>query len=107
MMVIRFILSLLTIPLGALLGSWLGEQVRSQLGGTAPRRWQLVHQTAAGDTVIALNPRLTHFVPGLVTGLLGRPHLLLAFAGSFASGLLLGNRLEAPLWQLLREQTEA
>lgn len=105
MIIIRSILSLLTIPLGALLGSWAGEQVRAQLDGTTPRRWRIVHQTAAGDTVIALNPRLTHFVPGLVAGLLGRPHLLLAFAGSFASGLLLGNQLEEPLWRLLREQT--
>ena len=103
-MLLRFLFSLIAVPLAALAGDLLGDRLRANLINKPVHRWRLIHETPDGQKVIGLNPRPTIFLPALLAGVFGRPGWFFAFLGAFAISFFLGNRLERPFWSLLDQQ---
>ncbi len=94
----KFIRNLLTsvimISAAALLGNWIGGQMRYLVTGKKVQSLSFVHTTAAHGTVRNI-PVATKFFPALLIGLLGEPHTLLAFLGGVWTGGLVPDAWEA------------
>jgi hypothetical protein len=94
---IRLIASIVSTLTAALLGNWLGDQLRCRITGEAGHQWRFAHTGSQGETQIAINPVLTNFIPALLLGLLLRPGWLWAFLGGAAISGLVGDRFEHPV----------
>ncbi|GAB4163799.1 MAG: hypothetical protein Fur0021_39150 [Candidatus Promineifilaceae bacterium] len=100
--ILKLLAAMLISALAALLGNWVGEQLRIILTDTVPdRRLSFVHQDETGEIKIAANPLLSNFAPALLLGLLARRHGFWAFVGGVAASSLLGDRYEEQLTTLL------
>ena len=97
MVVIRILLQIVSVPVAALAGNWLGGHVRATLTGQPVQSVRFRHTTADGRTIINI-PVVTKFYPALVAGALGKPRWLYAFLGGVATGGLLDDRLETLVW---------
>lgn len=102
MIILRYAVELLTIVLATLTGNWLGGRVYALLVGGPGYRLGLTHTGPDGELIVALNPLMSNFLPGLLLGLAGRPRILSAFVGGFAAAALLGDRYEDRLWSWIR-----
>jgi hypothetical protein len=101
MILIRFLIGLVAVPAAALAGNWVGDQLRASITGESMHEWRMVHETREGEKVIGINPRLTTFLPSVLSGFLGRPGWLSGFFAGLLFSLLLGSRLERPFWELV------
>lgn len=100
--ILRLLTAALVSALAALLGNWVGEQLRIILTDTVPdRRLSFVQQDEAGEITIAANPLLSNFVPAFLLGLLAKRHGFWAFVGGVAASGLLGDQYEEQLAALL------
>lgn len=100
--ILRLLAAAFVSALAALMGNWVGEQLRIILTDTVPDHpLSFVHQDEAGEITLAANPLLSNFVPAFLLGLVKRRHGLWAFIGGVAASSLLGDRYEAQLTALL------
>ncbi len=97
MTVLKGIGTTLSVVAGALVGNWVGEQLRSVVTGQEGHRLGVVHTDSAGGHVIALNPVITNLVPAVAVSVLGKPHWLWALVAGAAASSLLGDQFEEPL----------
>ncbi len=91
---IRFTFSILSVFLNALLGNWVGDQLRYLLTGERGHQLRFVYQNDKGEVIIAVNPVLTHIGPALLVGFCFRPHWLWAFITGVWSSVLISDRYE-------------
>lgn len=101
MTALRMLAQLVFVPLAALAGNWLGGTLRTLLTGKPVQSVRFRYTTTGGQTTITNTPVVTKFYPALVASLLGKPRWLYAFLGGIVTGGLLGDRLEALLWERL------
>jgi hypothetical protein len=94
--VLLFTMKVLMLPLSALLGSWLGGQLRFILTGTRVQTIQFHYTTDEGHKMTN-SPVATKFYPALLSGFLGKPRWLFAFLGGILAGGLIPDHLER-LW---------
>jgi hypothetical protein len=94
MFLLRFITKLLFIPVAALVGNFLGDQARTVLTGEEPHAYSLVDMTDDGETVIAVNPVMSNFLPAVFLGLFSPNGVFWAFVGGFLTSAVIGNRYE-------------
>lgn len=103
MFIPRFLFNIISVFITALAGNWFGEQVQSWVTGEPARKMSIMHTNQEGETVFAINPRLSNFIPALLASLFARPHWLWAFiAGVFAS-VILGDRYEEEFSKLISD----
>ncbi len=89
MAIFKFFARFVGIIAAALVGNWVGDQLRARATGEKGHQFQVTHPSPDGETTIAVNPNLTNVGPALVAGILLRPHFAWAFLGGvLASGLL-------------------
>lgn len=97
MRVLKGIGTTLSVVAGALVGNWVGEQLRAVATGKEGHHLGVLHTHSDGSRVIAINPVITNLVPAVALSVLKKPHWLWALvAGAAASGLL-GDQFEEPL----------
>ncbi|MEJ2759625.1 MAG: hypothetical protein P8046_14185 [Anaerolineales bacterium] len=85
---------MITISAAALLGNWVGGQLRYLLTGEKVQAVSFVHTTPAYGKVRNI-PVATKFFPALLFALAGKPHALLAFLGGIWAGALVPDAWEA------------
>jgi hypothetical protein len=95
--VFKFISSLITVIAAALAGNWVGEQLRAEVTGEPGHQLRITATTEEGETVIAPNPVLSNFLPGVALGLVSKPRWLWAFFGGLLASWLLGEQYEDAL----------
>ncbi len=93
----KFISSLISVIAAALAGNWVGEQLRADTFGDPGHQLRFTTTTQEGETVIAPNPVLSNFLPGVALGLVSKPRWLWAFVGGFLASWLLGEQYEDAL----------
>ena len=104
MFILRFIINTIFVFVAVLAGNWLGEHIRAWLTGEPAREMQFVHTNESGETVIALNPRLSNFIPALMASLLARPHWWWAFVGGVFTSIVLGDQYEEEFTKLITRE---
>lgn len=100
--IFRLLAALFVPALAALIGNWVGEQLRVILTDRVPaRRLSFVHQDETGEITIAAHPLVTNFVPAFLLGLAAQRHGFWAFVGGVVTAGLLGDRYEDEFAALL------
>jgi len=94
-------LRILLIAVSALAGNIAGDYLRQHYRGRPGHQWRLLHTNQDGQTVVALNPVVTNFLPALLLGLFMTPGSLLAFAAGALTSFLVGERYEISFWDLV------
>ena len=98
MWLLRKIIGMLFLAGAALLGNWIGSQVRARANGTEAKPVGLMQTTSDGRTMVALNVTLTNFIPALLLGMLsGRPKSVFAFVSGAVISALVGDTYESSL----------
>jgi len=107
MSIIRFFAGLFGIFAAAVLGNWVGDQLRARATGEKGHQFQVSHPSPDGDTTIAVKPNLTNFGPALLAGVLLRPHVAWSFLGGVLASGLLGERYENTTIEWLKSKMPA
>jgi hypothetical protein len=94
MRVLRFLFGFLALPAAALVGNWVGGQIRFKLTGESVATIHYVYTTASGMHVDNY-PVNTKFIPALLIAYLGRPRWLFAFLGGILASLWIDDQYEA------------
>lgn len=94
--VFRFIIKLLLTCAAALVGNWLGGQIRHSLTGESLQTISFTFVTEKGRKMSNF-PVATKFYPALLFSLIGKPRWLFAFLGGVLTGGLVDDRYER-LW---------
>ncbi|MFN2144284.1 MAG: hypothetical protein ACK2T7_02975, partial [Anaerolineales bacterium] len=76
----RLITSVITVSAAALLGNWIGGQLRYLVTGDRVQSLSVEHHSPTYGKVRNI-PVATKFFPALLIALAGKPHTLLAFLG--------------------------
>jgi hypothetical protein len=106
MKILSFYVRLFFIAVSILLGNRLGEELRFILTGRREHQLRFTQTTPEGETLVAVNPLMSNFLPGLVAAaLLGRPRWWNAFLGGLAASALMGDRYEKDLLGMLRRSS--
>jgi len=92
--IIKFLGSILSVLVAALIGNLVGDQMHADATGEEMHDPGFIHTNEAGETVIAANIVWTNFLPGVVLGLFNQPRWLWAFIGGLAASRLMGKRYE-------------
>jgi hypothetical protein len=100
MVVLRILFEAVSAVVAALVGNWLGGEIRSSFTGQPVQSVRFQFITRDGRTV-RNTPVVTKFYPALLLGLLGRPRWLYAFLGGLVMGGLVDERYERLLWRQL------
>ena len=90
----RTITSVITISVSALLGNWVGGQIRYLVTGEKVQSVSFVHYSPVYGKVRNI-PVATKFFPALLIALAGKPHTLLAFLGGVWTGGLVPDEWES------------
>lgn len=106
MFIIRLILDLPLVVLGALAGNYAGDRLYYLLNGRQAHQFQWAHTNQQGEIVLALNPLMSNFIPGLIMGILKRPRWFWAFVGGAVASGFLGDRYEKEFNEFITEQRE-
>lgn len=101
MAVLRFLRDLFGVLVAALLGNWVGDQLRAAAAGEAARELRFTHTTEEGETVLAVNVVMTNWLPAVLLGMVARPRWLGAFAAGVVSSAIMGEQYEEPFWELV------
>ena len=94
MKIIRLLYGLLAAPLAALLGNWVGGQIRFMRNGETIAAIHYTHTTASGLRMDNY-PVNTKFFPALLFALFGKPRWLFAFMGGILTSLWIDDNYEA------------
>jgi hypothetical protein len=87
--------TLFGIAAAGMFGNWVGDQMRKRATGEASQHFQFSRGTQEGEeTVIAVKPNLTNFVPALLAGAALKPRLVWAFLGGLLASGFLGDQYE-------------
>lgn len=90
----RMLISVMTISVSALLGNWVGGQLRYLVTGEKVQTVRFVYTTPAYRKIHNF-PVATKFFPALSFAFLGKPRALLAFLGGVWVGGLVPDKWEA------------
>jgi len=94
--VLRLIVNLITVPLFAILGNYLGGQLRFVLTGEKVQTVQFVYTSQKGRT-FKNSPVASKFYPALLFMWVGKPRWVYAFLGGLTAGALMPDEFEH-LW---------
>lgn len=94
MKIFRNLFGFLVVPVAALVGNWVGGQIRLRLTGESIAAIHFVHTTANGLHMDNY-PVNTKFFPALLFALIGRPRALFAFLGGILASLWIDDKYEA------------
>lgn len=87
MKVLKFFGNTIGITLAALAGNYVGDVLRERATGEKGHQFHFSQEGEDGETVIAINPNLTNFLPAVLAGALNKPRLAWAFlVGAALSG---------------------
>ena len=104
MKMFRFLASALLTAAAALAGNWAGDELRYRITGERGHRFQLTQRPEPeGETVVAVNPALSNFLPALLVGVLRRPHLPWAFLAGALISAAIGDQYEGEFTGWLKE----
>ncbi len=93
--ILKFFGTLFGIAIAGLFGNWVGEQMRGRATGQETQHFQFSRpQVEGGETVIAVKPSITNFVPALLAGAAFKPRLVWAFLGGLLASGFLGDQYE-------------
>jgi len=83
----------LSVVSSALLGNWLGAQIRTRLTGQ-PTAGVIIHyKDEIGNEYLTL-PVHTNFIPALLCARIGRPRWMFSFLGGLLASLVMGDIYE-------------
>ena len=94
MAILRVFGKLIGVGVAALVGNYVGDQMRARATGEEGHHFQFSHGEEGEETVVAINPNLTNFLPGVLAGLMLKPRLVWAFLGGVLAAGFLGNQYE-------------
>ena len=97
--ILGWTINFLVLPVAVLIGNWLGGELRYALTGVRLQTIQFRTTTRKGRKLANL-PVATKFIPGLCSGLIGKPRWLFAWIG----GLLAGGLVPDPWEQIWLER---
>jgi hypothetical protein len=98
MWLLRKMIGLLLLTGAALMGNWIGSQMRAKANGGQAKPIGMMQTSSDGRTTIALNVTLTNFIPALLLGMLsGRPKSVYAFVSGAVISALVGDTYERTL----------
>jgi hypothetical protein len=97
---LRVLPKLISTMGAALVGNWLGGQIRSTLTGQPVQSIRFEYTTTDGKVVRNI-PVVTKFYPALLFAWLGKPRWLYAFLGGCVTGALVDECHERTLWRFL------
>jgi hypothetical protein len=106
MSIIRFFARLIGVILAALVGNWVGDQMRARATGEKGHQFQVTH-APEGETSVTINPNLTNVGPAVLAGLLLRPHVIWAFLGGVLASGLLGEKYEKSTGEWIKSKMPA
>ncbi len=90
----RLTYQVISLSAAALVGNWVGGQMRYLLTGDRVQTVQFEHTSPDGRTFSNI-PVATKFYPALILSGMGRPRVFFAFLGGVLAGGLVPDRLEA------------
>ena len=93
MAVLRWIFGLLTTLVAALVGNWIGGQLRFLLTGQPTQTIHFEYTTSSGLEMDNY-PVNTKFLPALLFAMLAKPRWLFALLGGTLTGLLVDDKYE-------------
>jgi hypothetical protein len=91
--ILRFTFNLFLVPLAALLGNYLGGQLRFVLTGEKVQTVQFEYTSQKGRT-FKNSPVASKFYPALLFAWLGKPRWVYAFLGGLAAGAMMPEEFE-------------
>jgi hypothetical protein len=98
---------LLIVAGAALVGNWVGDNLRAVTSGEPGHQLSMLHTNAEGHTVVGLNLALTNFIPTLLLALLaGKPRALYAFVCGAIVSALIGDGYERAVGEWLRRRID-
>lgn len=101
MFLVRWFFKLVFVSVAAMLGNFVGYQMREQMLGEAGPDLRFYQRNDEGEVTIAVNPILTNFLPTLLIGMVARPGILMAFIAGAAIGAVVGDKYEDRFYALL------
>lgn len=102
----RFIYRVISFSAAALIGNWLGGELRYLATGERVQTVQFKHTTSNGRTYRNI-PVATKFYPALLFSGAGRPRVLFVFLGGVLAGALVPDWLEAAWLERMVKTLEA
>jgi hypothetical protein len=103
MKIMSKLIKLFILAAAALLGNWAGEQLRFMVTGQREHELRFTQPGPGGEPVIAVNPLLSNFLPGLAAGILmGQGRTWNAFLVGLAASAFLGDQYEQDLLNYLK-----
>ena len=94
MIVLKVLGNLFSIIFAALVGNWVGGQIRFLLTGDPVQTIRFEFTTQKGREISNF-PVTTKFYPALLISLISKPRWLYSLLGGVFTGLLLDDRIEA------------
>jgi hypothetical protein len=89
-----FLAGIVGTLVAAVAGNWLGDRWRARYLGEPGHQFKVDYASSNGETLVAVNPVLTNFIPATLLGLLLRPGWFWAFVSGALISALVGNRYE-------------
>ncbi len=99
----RFLGTLFSVLVAALVGNWVGERLREFYTGQSGHALTVVRTDDKGEMTVAANIIVTNYVPGLLAACIGKPRWLWAFIGGALASGLLGDRYEGCVTEWLEQ----
>jgi hypothetical protein len=106
MAILKFFAGLFGIIAAALVGNYVGDQLRARATGEKGHQFEVTH-APEGETRVTVNPNLTNLGPALLAGMMLRPHAVWAFLGGVLASGLLGERYEERAKEYLKSKMPA
>jgi hypothetical protein len=106
MAILKFFAGLFGIVAAALVGNYVGDQLRARATGEKGHQFQVNHEPK-GETRVTVNPNLTNVGPALLAGMMLRPHAVWAFLGGVLASGVLGERYEEHAKEYLKSKMPA
>jgi len=91
--ILRWMGSLLAVPVAVLAGNWIGGQLRFYLTGDRLQTIQFRYTTQKGRK-LTNSPVATKFWPGILFSMIGKPRWLYAVIGGLLAGALVPDHWE-------------
>jgi hypothetical protein len=84
-MILGFLSKVVTLSFAALIGNWVGGQLRFLLTGEQPQTIQFIYRTQKGRR-LKNSPVATKFFPAILFSQFGKPNWLYAILGGIIAG---------------------